>query len=977
MIFSKFVYLWKPKLKMFGFFKKETRLKILEQKLKEEHLARKAAELRLEEFVSNFKNSKEYLLYKIKKDQEELDSTVNQLNLTDITLKNLLNSVSEVIIRLDTNGIITYVNDVAQSKFNWNIDSLIGKHFATCFDPENKFNLTEHFKLFLTDQSKDYIQYSIQEQYSIRWIGQSFSLVRDKTGNSIEINSILRDISIIKEYEHNLITNKTRLENLITNLNFGILVEDENRKIVLVNKTFCKMFNIDLDPSIMTGFDCSESAEQSKHLFKDPEKFVTDINSVLFNRIKVIDFQLELVDNSVYSRDYIPIFIDNVYKGHLWLYKDITDQFNTYLAIQNSEEKYRGIMENMELGLMEVNNEDIITKVYDRFCKMLGYVPEEMIGKNAIELLLPTDHLAKVHEIASLRKQGESSAYEIEIFNKKRERVWVLVSGAPIRNIYGEVVGSVGIHYDISEHKRILKLLEEAKNEAEKARMAEVNFLANMSHEIRNPINAIIGMTNLMYDTDINKQQYEYLETIKYSSEILMSLISDVLDINKIDAGGVETHISEVNIVDITRAIVKTLSFNAQKKNVVILEEIDAKFTHHVKTDLNYFNQILLNLIGNAIKFTSKGYVKIVLRIEKESTHFYTIILEVIDTGIGIEKEDLPSIFDNFKQANPEIRQKFGGSGLGLAITKKLVEALGGTIQVESTIDKGTTFRIQWQFEKGGRINFNKLSKIESSDRINVQKLLIVEDNIINQNYLKGIFRKNNIEFMIANNGKEAVEICARNVFDIILMDIRMPEMNGYETTLWLRNQDENPNQNVPIIALTASALVDEKAKAIEVGMNDHLSKPYTEKQLISIINKYSLLSNQNSIENNASFSYKLPEYFDPNLLDEYFSGNLEHLSLVFNDFNVSLKHDLEKLNRYYVDNNLSEIRSIVHKIKPNFTMVGFSKLTITCDEIETSIIRNNTVGKSELEFHNFIEEMETVSRLIELELESIKEITN
>ena len=186
---------------------------------------------------------------------------------------------------------------------------------------------------------------------------------------------------MLKEYEQKLITNNSRLENLIGNLNFGILVEDEHRKIVLVNSIFCNMFGIDADPKHMIGFDCSDSAEQSKHFFKDPEKFVSDINEVLANRKKIIDFHLLLKDNKVYSRDYIPVFIDNIYKGHLWLYKDITEQHHTYLAIQNSEEKYRGVMENMELGLMEVDNDNNITKVYERFYTMLGYTPEEMIGK--------------------------------------------------------------------------------------------------------------------------------------------------------------------------------------------------------------------------------------------------------------------------------------------------------------------------------------------------------------------------------------------------------------------------------------------------------------------------------------------------------------------------------------------------------------------------------------------------------------------
>ncbi len=964
---------------MFNFLNKNTLINKLKEQLKEEQLARKAAEVRLQEYTSNFTSSKDYLLYKIKEDEDVLKTTVNQLTLSDLKLQNLINSVSEIICRISIDGYITYINEVAKQKLGLNAEKLIGKKFTDVFDSNGNFGIEDKLNRFLKDQSNNYLEYYLKDEIKnqVVWIGQSLSLVKNNNNEAIEINSVLRDISLLKEYEQKLLTNNSRLENLIGNLNFGILVEDEHRKIVLVNSIFCNMFGIDADPKHMIGFDCSDSAEQSKHFFKDPEKFVSDINEVLANRKKVIDFHLLLKDNKVYSRDYIPVFIDNIYKGHLWLYKDITEQHHTYLAIQNSEEKYRGVMENMELGLMEVDNDNNITKVYERFYTMLGYTPEEMIGKNAIELLLAKDHIERVKDVAEQRKIGLSSAYEIEILNKKGEKIWVMVSGAPIKNINGEVIGSVGIHYNISEHKNTLQQLELAKNDAEQARLAEVNFLANMSHEIRNPINAIIGMSNLMYDTDLNEQQYEYLETIKYSSEILMNLISDILDINKIDAGELEVNNKETNIIDLTKAIIKTLSFNIHNKNISIIEEIDAHIDHHVYTDLNYFNQILMNLIGNAIKFTEKGYVKVVVKLISDTADGYKILMEFIDTGIGISEEELPGIFDNFKQANVSIRRKFGGTGLGLAITKKLVEAQNAEIFVESELEQGTKFSVLWNFKKGSKIKSKEPKKVKNAEKMNVSNVLIVEDNVINQNYLKGIFTKNEINFKIANNGKEAIKISEREAFDVILMDIRMPEMNGYETTLWIRSQDENPNQKTPIIALTASALVDEKTKAIEVGMNDHLSKPYTEGQLISIINRnfgkeILIESEVNSIETNG---YSLPDYFDENLLDKFYLGNLEHLTLVFSSFKTALVDDLSLIKNAYKQNDLATIKSVVHKIKPNFSIVGFSKLSDTCEMIESTIVNTKELGITELEFNNFIEEIETVMELLDIEINNLSKI--
>lgn len=964
---------------MFNFLNKNKLIDELKQQLKEEQLAKKAAELRLEEYTSNFKNSKDYLLDKIKQDEEILKNTVNQMTLVENKLEALLNAVNEIICRIGVDGRITYINDIAKAKLKLNTENIIGKYFHEVFDSENLFGVAEKINYFFKDTSIDYIEYNFKNDTSTNdvWIGQSLSLVKDIDNNPLEIISILRDITELKVNELKLQTNNSRLENLIGNLNFGILVEDENRKIVLVNSLFCKMFNIDSDPEKMIGFDCSDSAEQSKHLFQDPDIFVSEIRKILLDRKKVTGNRLLLADNRVYSRDYIPVFIEDIYKGHLWLYSDITEQHNTNLAIQNSEEKYRGLMENMELGLMEVDNNSVITKVYDRFAKMLGYEPEEMIGKNAVELLPTKEHIKKVSDVVEGRKKGVSSAYEIEILNKKGEKIWVLVSGAPIKDTNGNVVGSLGIHFDISEHKKILKELEIAKNDAEQARLAEVNFIANMSHEIRNPINAIVGMSNLMYDTELNEQQYDYLETIKYSSELLMNLISDILDINKIDAGEIDVNYKEINVVDLTKAIIKTLAFNVKNKNIEIIQDIDQNIDFHVFSDLNYFNQVLMNLIGNAIKFTDKGYIKVVVKLISDSTTDCKILMEVIDTGIGISAEELPTIFDNFRQANTTIKAKFGGTGLGLAITKKLVNSLDSEIHVESELDRGSKFSIIWNFKKGGLIKAKEIRQVKKSERIKVNNILIVEDNIINQNYLKGIFSKNEISYTIANNGREAIKICETEVFDIILMDIRMPEMDGYETSVWIRSQNENPNQKVPIIALTASALVDEKTKAIEAGMDDHLSKPYTESQLIATINKQfnyddEIFSEENNVN---SLSYMLPDYFDQDLLDNYYLGNLEHMKLVFDSFNKALDSDLKLIKTAYIDNDLKALKSAFHKIKPNFSIVGFARISEKCELIETNILNFNSLGITDSEFQDIITEIEEVMKLLYLEIDKLSKI--
>jgi PAS domain S-box-containing protein len=745
----------------------------------------------------------------------------------------------------------------------------------------------------------------------------------------------------------------SRLENLISNLNSGILLEDENRKLLVINRKFGGYFNLDLDPKQLIGLDCSAFAVQVKDQFEDPEYFMESIDTALSKREMEIDLELRKKDGKILLRDYIPIFNKGTYKGHLWNYKDVTEERKFRHTLQQSEEKYRGIMENMDLGLMEVDNHNIIIKVYDRFAELLGYDKEELIGKNALEILISPDFIPELESRTNDRKEGKSNAYEIQLIKKNGEKIWVLVSGAPIYSSEGEVVGSIGIHYDISAQKQLMHELEKAKIEADQARMAEAQFLANMSHEIRNPINAIAGITNLMYDTPVNKEQLEYLDTLKFSSEVLMSLISDILDINKIESGAMPITESEINLPQLVRAIINTFRFNRLDKNLQIEEYLDPRITFNVFADQTMVNQILMNLIGNAIKFTSEGRVLVKVELQAESEQKYDLLISVSDTGIGIDPNEIKYIFENFKQAGPKIKEKFGGTGLGLAITKRLVEMMGGEIWVTSQAGKGSQFFIQVSLNKGSAIGQTEKKAKLLKEKIDntIREILIVEDNVVNQNYLKGIMKKQDIAYKIANNGKEAIALTEKHTFDIILMDIRMPEMNGYDATVWIRSQTENSNHMVPIIALTASALVDERDKAIRVGMNEHLSKPFTEAKLIEVINQVSgkNLMEGPAKEDNVTIEFELSSDFDENLLSDYYQNDLQHLSVVFGHFISTIDSDLQLLQRKYEEADCKEVGKILHKIKPNFSFVGFPSLGSKASKIELQCAHIEEISEEEL----------------------------
>ncbi|MBL7815569.1 MAG: response regulator [Saprospiraceae bacterium] len=606
-----------------------------------------------------------------------------------------------------------------------------------------------------------------------------------------------------------------------------------------------------------------------------------------------------------------------------------------------SEEKYRGIIENMELGLMEVNTEGVIVRAYPRFCKMVGYQEEELVGLNAASVFLPAEFLPVLKRQDSDRAAGKAGVYEIQIMKKNGERIWVLISGTPIYDAEEGFVGSIGIHYDITYQKNLQRDLEEAKNRAEEAEHAQKQFLANMSHEIRTPLNAILGMSHLLYDTQPTKEQREYLDILKNSAEMLRNLISDVLDLSKIRAGKLETQQKEFDIKGLMRSLVKSSQLRLEDRPLSIELDIDPRLENLVVGDDLLLNQILSNLINNAEKFTEKGRITVAAHIKALRKTQFVIAFTISDTGIGIPKEKLNLIFQAFRQVDGDIKRKFGGTGLGLAIVKQLIELQGGKIKVKSRVGKGTTFTFTLPFGLSNR----KIEQIETYtpqyQRLNGQgkKLLVVEDNYMNRKYIGSLLEKWGMPFDIAVDGRKGFDMAQQELYDMILMDIQMPEMDGYETTIAIR-QSNNPNQNTPILALTASALISQKDKAFKAGFSDYLSKPFRPNQLFEKIEKYcKSISYEEVVDNDdhtegVKFAYH--ERLNHELLTELYGDDWGYAADMFETFLTHTPAEWGQLVAAFHAKNWQEVGRLAHKIKPTFGMVGLSdieKILLTLEQ--------------------------------------------
>lgn len=639
--------------------------------------------------------------------------------------------------------------------------------------------------------------------------------------------------------------------------------------------------------------------------------------------------------------------------------RNITKQRQFENELQQSEERYRGIIENMELGLMEVDLEGMIIKPYPRFCEMVGYSFTELTGQSAVKMLLPNDkYLSVLKQQSEDRTKGKAGIYEIQLRKKNGDLIWVLISGAPIMDSDGTITSTMGIHYDISKQKKLQQDLELAKLIAEDAQEAEKQFLANMSHEIRTPLNAIIGMSHLLYDTEPSEEQMEYLSVLKSSSDLLHQLISDVLDLSKIRARKLEVQEKEFDL----RGIIKSLEKNFQLK----LEGRPIELTAFVGQGLNnlmigddlLLNQILLNILGNATKFTTEGHIHIHVNLIAIKGQEKTFEFRVSDTGIGIPEEKLDLIFQSFRQVDGDTRRKFGGTGLGLTITKQLVDLQNGKIAVESELGEGSTFIVQLVFKDTGR-------KIEVKQRKNykvfnqqnaTKKILVVEDNYMNRKYISTLLRKWNYAFKMAHNGKEAVEMAMKEKFDVIIMDVQMPIMDGYEATIAIRNQT-NPNQYTSIIALTASALLSQKTKAFDVGMTDYISKPFKPDTLIEKLRFLNdpLMDLPSPITKD---SFVFNEKLDVAYLNEIYEGDLEYAADMFETFlNVTLP-EIYSIGTFIEKEDWKGARTLSHKCKPAFSMVGLTDLYKKTEDIEKQIKTTPDKTKIAPKYHHLIQEL-------------------
>jgi len=508
----------------------------------------------------------------------------------------------------------------------------------------------------------------------------------------------------------------------------------------------------------------------------------------------------------------------------------------------------------------------------------------------------------------------------------------------------GRYKGSIWQIVDVTRQRLMQRELERARQDAEDAQRYQKEFLANMSHEIRTPLNVIIGMAHLLEETHLDLRQLEYVKTLKHSSGILLGLITDILDISRIEAGELQVNQREFNLGELIQSLKHTFELKIGQRPVKISATVDAQLQHLLVGDDLLLNQILMNLLGNADKFTKEGEIILTATLESWQDNKLWVRFRVCDTGIGIRKDKLELVFQNYKQAEKEIREIYGGTGLGLAIVKQLVERQGGNIWVEEHPGYSTCFSFNLPF-----IDTNKpaISGVRYGPRrrhidFGGARLLVIEDNPMNLRYIISLLEKYHIHCQLATNAPDAIYFLDNRQYDLILMDIRIPGMDGFELTKRIRADEKLPNVATPIVATTAVTMESTATMARTIGITDILTKPYTPDQLLQILNKYlneeeTALIMEEAEELHIN-GYEFHQELNARYLRTLYENNIAYAADLFEIFIKTIRTEVRKLENYVHEKDLESLKNQVHKLKPNFAMVGLTWLTDKIQEMEDTL---------------------------------------
>ena len=735
---------------------------------------------------------------------------------------NVFEASPEIHCILTRDGDIIFTNQAAKKLLGYEIEDVLGKSMWSFCHSEDIFKIASHIEEGLKQGKKQFfLDFRVVDKAKqIKWLSWIMVAKDDRW------YSYGRDITEKKRLE----TELTHLSFVASKVNNGVVISDDYNRVSWANDAFTQITGFTLEDiqgkplgDLIRGPETDWSViEEARKLISEKKSFTVDILAYRKDKRKIW--------LSIYST--IILSEDGEVETEIEIILDITDKKKA----EQELEVLSTVASKSHTGVAICSQNGEITWVNEALEQLIGYSSTELSGK-LLGDVLSTDETDRQVILKAREASEHQQSFSIEVLAQKKDRtdVWLAVSNTPIIS-KGKVERYVELITDITERKQVERDILLAKEQALQLSEAKEMFLSVMSHEIRTPLNAIIGMTHLLIENDPKPSQTDDLNILKFSGENLLNIINDVLDFTKIETGNLHLEFLPVNLQLLCNDIISSLQVNANKQQNALNLDFDNQIPASVLADKTRLYQILMNLLGNAIKFTTNGNVDLLLKLVKEGDKNIDIRFEVRDNGIGIPSDKKEYIFETFTQAKADISRKYGGTGLGLAITKKLLKLYHSDIEVESTEGRGTSFSFTISFGKVSQVEIQKKTKPIIFEG---KKVLIVDDNEINILIAKRILMKWGLDIDFASDGYKAIESITKNKYDLVFMDIKMPGITGFETTTIIRGMEEEYYKNLPIVALTASTLHDEESKFKESGMNGHVLKPFSPTEIKKVLSDF------------------------------------------------------------------------------------------------------------------------------------------
>ena len=756
----------------------------------------------------------------------------------------LVETNSSWVWEIDNEYKYTFCSNGIKEILGYEPQEILGK---TIFDLMPKEEAAKAIKKGLS--TEELVKTNISKSGEKLFLATNYIQLTDNNGIVTGYRGIDKDVTEYKLSQVEIQNSKLFLEKIINSAPIPMLIKDINHNFTMLNDACCEFFGLTREEMIgKSDHDFFPKGQADTCVSQD--KCVFDTGTEFVN--EEILFDSNGVEHVVIVRK-VSFESQNSEKVLIATIQDITENKQAQAEIQNSKKFLEKIINATPIPIFIKDKNHKFTILNDAFCSFIGVNREEMIGKSdydffpkeEADVFWAKDNLVYESKEENINEEGftDINGVEHKVITKKN---------AIITNNSEPVL--IGIIEDVTQQRLYEDWLKDSKDIAEQANKAKSEFLANMSHEIRTPMNGILGFVNLLADTSLNEEQKDFVHEVQKSSELLLSVINDILDISKIEAGKMVMENACFKIGSVVDDIVTLAKASSSKKSLEIKSLIHPNVPSNLFGDPCRLKQVLNNLVSNSIKFTEKGEILVTVKLEENKKDSVLLKFEISDTGIGIPQDKLALVFEKFTQADVSTTRQYGGTGLGLSIVQRIVHLMNGEITVTSEEGKGSVFAFSAEFGKNcsGENDIDsknvQTSSILADDEIESNakyRLLLAEDNPVNQKLTVKILSKYGYICDVASNGAEAVEAYKSTTYDLILMDCQMPILDGYQATGEIRNIEASINsteklqKHIPIIAITANALSGDSDTCLSAGMDNYVSKPINTRDLVGIIKKY------------------------------------------------------------------------------------------------------------------------------------------